>query len=79
MTEDARELLTKIGHETSLRYAIQLITAASIVSQRRKATEVGRLQQNTSSSSRSGSSTKNIRSSCAITQNVNRHYSKLCS
>uniref|UniRef100_A0A7S3QQ81 RuvB-like helicase n=1 Tax=Dunaliella tertiolecta TaxID=3047 RepID=A0A7S3QQ81_DUNTE len=40
MTDDARELLTKIGHETSLRYAIQLITAAAIVCQRRKATEV---------------------------------------
>jgi len=24
MTEDARELLTKIGHETSLRYSIQV-------------------------------------------------------
>eukprot|EP00983_Pelagomonas_calceolata_P039419 1137179-Pelagomonas_calceolata.AAC.2 len=24
MTDDARELLTKIGHETSLRYAIQV-------------------------------------------------------
>lgn len=41
MTDDARDLLTKIGHETSLRYAIQLITAASIVSQQRKATQVG--------------------------------------
>jgi RuvB-like protein 2 len=40
MTDDARDLLTKIGHETSLRYAIQLITAASIVSQQRKATQV---------------------------------------
>ena len=40
MTDDARELLTKIGYETSLRYAIQLITAAAIVCQRRKATEV---------------------------------------
>jgi RuvB-like protein 2 len=40
MTEDAKELLTKIGFETSLRYAIQLITAASIVCQRRKAAEV---------------------------------------
>ena len=30
MTEDAKELLTKIGFETSLRYAIQLITAASM-------------------------------------------------
>ncbi len=36
MTDDARELLTKIGHETSLRYAIQLITAAAIASQKRK-------------------------------------------
>lgn len=40
MTEDAKELLTRIGFETSLRYAIQLITAASIVCQRRKAAEV---------------------------------------
>lgn len=40
MSDDARELLTKIGHETSLRYAIQLITAASICCQRRKGTEV---------------------------------------
>jgi hypothetical protein len=40
MTDDARDLLTKIGHETSLRYAIQLITAASIVAQQRKATQV---------------------------------------
>ena len=41
MTDEAKELLTKIGYETSLRYAIQLITAASIVSQKRKAMEVG--------------------------------------
>jgi hypothetical protein len=40
MSDDGRELLTKIGHETSLRYAIQLITAASICCQRRKGTEV---------------------------------------
>ncbi|EFJ52472.1 hypothetical protein VOLCADRAFT_79082 [Volvox carteri f. nagariensis] len=40
MSEDAKELLTKIGFETSLRYAIQLITAAAIVCQRRKGTEV---------------------------------------
>lgn len=40
MTDDGRDLLTKIGHETSLRYAIQLITAASIVAQQRKATQV---------------------------------------
>jgi hypothetical protein len=41
MTDDAKELLTRIGFETSLRYAIQLITAASIVCQKRKGTEVG--------------------------------------
>ncbi|KIZ03169.1 RuvB-like protein 2 [Monoraphidium neglectum] len=40
MTDDARELLTKIAHETSLRYAIQLITAASMVCLRRKGAEV---------------------------------------
>ncbi|KAI8464409.1 MAG: TIP49 C-terminus-domain-containing protein [Monoraphidium minutum] len=40
MSDDARELLTKIAHETSLRYAIQLITAASMVCQRRKGAEV---------------------------------------
>lgn len=40
MTEDARELLTRIAMETSLRYAIQLITAASLAALRRKATAV---------------------------------------
>jgi len=40
MTEDAKELLTKIGMETSLRYAIQLITAASLVAAKRKSEEV---------------------------------------
>ncbi|CAD7701670.1 unnamed protein product [Ostreobium quekettii] len=40
MTDEAKELLTKIGHETSLRYAIQLITSASIVCQKRKGNEV---------------------------------------
>ena len=54
MTEDAKELLTKIGKlngwvwpnsrqlgmETSLRYAIQLITAASLVAIKRKSEEV---------------------------------------
>lgn len=40
MSDDAKELLTKIGHETSLRYSIQLITAAAIIAQKRKATEV---------------------------------------
>jgi RuvB-like protein 2 len=40
MTEEAREILTKIGMETSLRYAIHLITAAHLVSKRRKASSV---------------------------------------
>lgn len=40
MTEDAKELLTKIGVETTLRYAIQLITISSLVAAKRKATEV---------------------------------------
>jgi len=37
---DAAELLTKIGMDTSLRYAIQLITAASLAAARRKAPKV---------------------------------------
>jgi RuvB-like protein 2 len=40
MADDAKELLTKIGYETSLRYAIQLITASSIVCLKRNATQV---------------------------------------
>ena len=40
MDDDAKELLTKIGTETSLRYAIHLITAANLIAQKRKATEV---------------------------------------
>lgn len=38
MSDDALTVLTRIGKETSLRYAIQLITAASHVSRRRKVT-----------------------------------------
>ena len=38
--DDAKELLTKIGAETSLRYAIHLITAASLIATRRKAAAV---------------------------------------
>lgn len=41
MSEDALLVLTKIAVETSLRYAIQLITTASLVSRKRKRTEVG--------------------------------------
>jgi len=40
MTEEALELLTKIGVETTLRYAIQLITTSSLVAQKRKSQEV---------------------------------------
>lgn len=36
MTEDAKDVLTKIGVETSLRYAIHLITAANLVAKKRK-------------------------------------------
>lgn len=36
MTDDAKELLTKVAYETSLRYAIHLITAASLACQKRK-------------------------------------------
>ncbi|KAF9405115.1 RuvB-like 2 [Podila epigama] len=40
MTEDAKDILTRIGMETSLRYAIHLITASSFVAAKRKATQV---------------------------------------
>lgn len=40
MSEDAVDILTRIGLETSLRYAIHLITAANLVARKRKASEV---------------------------------------
>jgi len=40
MTEEARELLTKIGVESTLRYAIHLIAVANLVCRKRKGTEV---------------------------------------
>ena len=40
MGDDALTLLTKIGIETSLRYAIQLIIAAALVCAKRKGVEV---------------------------------------
>ncbi|KAL3843130.1 hypothetical protein ACJMK2_021082 [Sinanodonta woodiana] len=40
MSDDALTVLTRIGMETSLRYAIQLITTANLVARKRKATEV---------------------------------------
>lgn len=36
----ALDVLAKIGSETSLRYAMQLITSSSLIARRRKATEV---------------------------------------
>lgn len=41
MSDEALIVLTKIGKETSLRYSIQLITAANLVAKKRKGTEVG--------------------------------------
>jgi hypothetical protein len=40
MTEGAKELLTKIAHDTSLRYAMHMIMASALVCQKRKGTEV---------------------------------------
>ena len=40
MTPDALELLTRIGMETSLRYSIHMIMAASLCCLKRKGTEV---------------------------------------
>lgn len=40
MAEAALTLLTKIGVETSLRYAIQMIIAAALVCAKRKGVEV---------------------------------------
>ena len=41
MDDDAKELLVQIAQETSLRYAIQLITTSFIVAKRKKKTIVG--------------------------------------
>ena len=41
MASEAMDLLTKIGVETSLRYAIQMITVSSLCAAKRKAAEVG--------------------------------------
>merc|ERR1712217_554551 len=40
MTDAAKELLTKIGSDSSLRYAIHLITVSNLVALKRKAQEV---------------------------------------
>jgi RuvB-like protein 2 len=41
ISDDALSVLTRIGNETSLRYAIQLITTAGVIARRRKSNEVG--------------------------------------
>merc|ERR1712070_910688 len=40
MTDSAKDLLTKIGTDSSLRYAIHLITVSNLVAMKRKAQEV---------------------------------------
>merc|ERR1712219_100950 len=40
MTDEAKELLTKIGVESTLRYAIHLITVSNLVCLKRKGHEV---------------------------------------
>lgn len=40
MADDALTVLTRIAGETSLRYAIQLITTAGLVSRKRKSNQV---------------------------------------
>merc|ERR1712216_506269 len=41
MTDDALSLLTRIGQDTTLRYAIHMITAAHLVCTKRQGTETG--------------------------------------
>ena len=43
MSEEALEILTRIGMETSLRYSIQLITAANLTCRKRKVSERGKI------------------------------------
>ncbi|KAF4667740.1 RuvB-like 2 [Perkinsus chesapeaki] len=40
ISEDAKDLLTKIGMDTSLRYCLHLITTANLVAQKRHSSEV---------------------------------------
>jgi len=42
MSDDALTVLTRIGVETSLRYAIQIITSANLVSRKRKVSDIQR-------------------------------------
>lgn len=41
MSEEAHTVLTRIGMETSLRYAIQLISTAGLVCRKRKVFHIG--------------------------------------
>lgn len=41
MSEEAHTVLTRIGMETSLRYAIQLISTAGLVCRKRKVSGLG--------------------------------------
>ncbi|OWR44201.1 ruvB 2 like protein [Danaus plexippus plexippus] len=45
MSSDALTVLTRVATETSLRYAIQLVTTASLVARRRRAAELGDAEQ----------------------------------
>lgn len=40
MSDDAKEFLTKLGVQSTLRYAIQLITTSDLVAKKRKSNEV---------------------------------------
>lgn len=40
MNEEALEFLTEIGQDSSLRYAIQLITTSSLLAAKRRSSEV---------------------------------------
>ena len=82
-SEDALNVLTKIGKETSLRYAIQLITLSSIISRNRKvgsrphsmpnvnSNRLARYRSTTSNVSTKSSSTKLARvKRCANTNTI---------
>ncbi len=46
ISDDAITVLTRIGQETSLRYAIQLITTANLVCRKRKVKNTNYLNGN---------------------------------
>lgn len=55
MSEEALTVLTRIGMETSLRYAIQLISAAGIACRKRKVSQLSRQENKGGLGGRSGS------------------------